>query len=257
MSNQEDFQYWVTSLEENIFWLRLNRLDKKNAFNPAVLDELGKILTEAKGNSEIRVMAISSTSDEFLSSGADIKWFMNVGENLGIEASRRIQEVFGMLEELPYPVIFATKGLNLTAGFELMLASDIVIAADNSKLGQIETRWALTPGGGGTQRLTRHVGVLKAKEIIYTAKIFDAKEAKEIGLVNHVVPVDQLDEKVRAIAQKIIAKTPNAIRDAKYLLNKSFYPAYEGFKEEQKIFGKRFGSGEPRQLFKDFVKKNE
>ncbi len=256
----EDIEFWSSQFDEQVeglFWLRLDRPEKKNAFNPQVVDELWEILEKCALNQEIRVMAISSTSDEFTSAGADIKWFYNLSRKEGKEVSQKVQRVFGKLELLPFPVIFAVKGLNLTAGFEVMVASDIIIAAQNAKMGQIEAKWALTPGGGGTQRLTRLVGILKARELIYTAKIIGAQEALSIGLVNHVVPLAELDAKVRELSEQMVERTQNCLKDAKHLINKAYYPQAKGFSEEQKIFGRRFGSGEPRASFSQFINRSK
>ena len=194
-----DFQFWQLSEEAGVFWLKIHRPDKKNAFNPQVVDELGKILVDLGKNPAVQILVLTTTQDEMFCAGADIEWFYGLGEPDGAMASIVAQDVFDLMEKVPFPVIASIKGLNLTAGFELMLACDMIIAADNAKFGQIETKYGLTPGGGGTQRLSRLVGPLKAREMIYTAKIISAEEALKIGLVNEVVPLADIDNRIRQI----------------------------------------------------------
>jgi len=253
----EEHKYWKTKLEDHIFWILLDRPDKKNAFSDKVGEELYKILEkDVEGNlDEVRVVVYGTTQDEMMCSGADLKWFNKLREASARQASINSQLVFEKFENLPVPVIAAVKGLNLTAGFELMLCADIIIAADNARFGQIETKYGLTPCGGGTQRLTRHVGPLKAKELIYTARIFGVEEAKEIGLVNHVVPLDELDDKVIEIANEMIDNSGRAIKLAKRLIQMGTYVSQQGFQAEGDAFADDFASKEPFKIFMEFFKK--
>ena len=249
-------KHWLTEIEDGIFWIKLNRPDKKNAFSDEVGLELYKILEEdVEGNLEnIRVVVLGTTQDEMFCSGADIAWFNTLNEPKGRQASINAQLVFDKFEKLPVPTIAAIKGLNLTAGFELMMCCDIIIAADNAKFGQIETKYGLTPCGGGTQRLVRYVGPLKAKELIFTARIFKAQEALDIGLVNYVVPLEQVDEKVREIANRMIKNSGRAIKLSKRLIHMGMYVSAQGFMMEGDAFADDFASKEPYQIFMEFFK---
>jgi enoyl-CoA hydratase len=253
----EEHKYWKTKLEDHIFWVLLNRPDKKNAFSDKVGEELYDILeNDVEDNlDEIRVVVYGTTQEDMFCSGADLSWFNKLNEQTARQASINSQLVFEKFENLPVPVIAAIKGMNLTAGFELMMCSDIIIAADNARFGQIETKYGLTPCGGGTQRLTRLVGPLKAKELIYTARIFDAQEAKEIGLVNHVVPLDELDDKVKEIANRMIKNSGRAIKLAKRLTQMGTYVSQQGFQAEGDAFAADFASKEPFKIFMEFFKK--
>jgi enoyl-CoA hydratase len=126
------------------------------------MEELDQFLDELQSNSKIRVLVLSSALDDIFTAGADISIFFKVyGGDVyqgALELSKETQRVFGKLESLPFPVISAVKGLNLTAGLEMSLCCDIIVAADNAKFGQIETKYGIIPGGGGTQRLIRLVG---------------------------------------------------------------------------------------------------
>jgi enoyl-CoA hydratase len=134
-----------------------------------------------------------------------------------------------------------------------MLCCDLIIAADNVKLGQIETRYALTPFGGGTQRLTRLVGPLRARELIYTARTIEADEAFRIGLVNEVVPLKDLDTRVREICRTIGKSTRRAIQRSKFLIEMATYVNDRGFSYESQIAGEDFASGEPLEKFMEFI----
>ena len=132
-------------------------------------------MDDLKSNSTVRVLVLSSVLDDIFTAGADIDGFLQMYEGdiykKGVDMSKKIQNAFDKIENLPFPVISAVKGLNLTAGFEMSMCCDLIIAADNAKFGQIETKFGIIPAGGGTQRLIRIVGPLKAKELIYTPYI--------------------------------------------------------------------------------------
>ncbi len=252
------YENWQVKREEDIFWMLLNRPDKKNAFNHAVVEELQQILIEIGQDETIRTAVLGTVMDEMFSSGADIETFGTLKTDQdGRQFSIQAQHVFREVERLPIPVIAAVRGLNLTAGFELMLCCDLIIAADNARFGQIETKYALTPFGGGTQRLTRLVGPLRARELIYTARTIDADEAFRIGLVNEVVPLQELDNRVREICRTIGKSTRRAIRRCKFLVEMATYVNDRGFAYESQIAGEDFASGEPAQKFMEFMKARE
>lgn len=251
------YKFWQIKLEDKIFWLYLNNLKKKNAFDIAVVNELEQIIeNEIKLNDKIRVLVITTSLDDVFTVGLDIKWLVTLEESKARVMTGKLQNLFSQFEKLPIPVIAAIKGLNLTAGFELMLCADIIIAADNAKFGQVETKWGMTPAAGATQRLIRLVGPMKAKELIYTAKIIDAKEALNIGLINELVPLAELDAKVKEIATMMVKNSGRAIALSKELIQMGIYSNEEGFKMEGKAFQERFSSGEPKQKLKEFLERS-
>jgi enoyl-CoA hydratase len=253
-----EYKYWILNIEDSgIAWLKINRMDKKNAFNRELVEELYKIYQLLGNNPVIRVLIIDTVDNNFFCSGADIEWFYNVGGKEGTEISIRSHEIFGFAEKLPFPVIAVVRGLCLTAGTEMIMACDMIYAADNAKIGQIETKWGLTPGGGGTQRLTWLVGPLKARELIYTAKVVDATEALKIGLVNDVIPLAEIETYIRNVCKQIIQNSARAIQAAKELINCAIYKSDRGFRLEETIFGADFQSGEPRERFSKFVGKSK
>jgi len=254
-----EHEYWLTKLENKIFWLYLNRPERKNAFDLAVADELYQILEEEveKDLENIRVLICTTSLDDFFTVGLDINWILTLDDEEAREMTRRLQVVFKKLEEIPIPVIAAIKGLNLTAGFELMLCADIIIAADNARFGQVETKYGLTPAAGATQRLIRLVGPLKAREIIYTARTLDAQEALQIGLINEVVSLADFDDKVKELAQMIVNNSSKAIAFCKSLIQKGIYENEKAFQAEGDAFYDLFSSGEPKEKFKAFLERKK
>jgi len=253
-----DYNFWLTKLEDGIFWLYLNNFKNKNAFDPSVVSELDHILeTKIKTNALIRVLIITSSLDDIFTVGLDIKWLVTLEESNSKDMTISLQKTFKKIEDLPIPVIAAIKGLNLTAGFELMLCADIIIAADNAKFGQVETKWGMTPAAGATQRLVRLIGPMKAKEIIYTAKIINAKEALRIGLINELVPLSDLEAKVKEIADLIVKNSGRAVALSKQLIQMGIYNSNDGFQMEGEAFQELFSSGEPKKKLAEFLKRSE
>ncbi|MHA2379960.1 MAG: enoyl-CoA hydratase/isomerase family protein [Candidatus Thorarchaeota archaeon] len=243
--------------EGQIVWFLLNRPEKRNAFNEEVAEEFSQFVDGLHSNSKIRVLVISTALDDIFTAGADIEGFFKIYEgdvyNAAFEQSKTVQTLFAKLESLPFPVISAVKGLNLTAGLEMSMCCDIIVAADNAKFGQIETKYGIVPGGGATQRLARFVGPLKARELIYTCDIIGAEEALQIGLVNMVVPLSDLEASVNDLCRKIIKNSKQAIMKSKSLINKAIYSNPEGFIGENEGFGEVFASGEPMERLSAFM----
>ena len=251
-----DYKFWLIKIENGIFWLYLNNPSKKNAFDIAVVNELEQILDdEIKPKSNIRVLVLTTSLDDIFTVGLDIKWLVTLNESKAGDMTRKLQNLFTRFEELPIPVIAAVKGLNLTAGFELMLCADIIIAADNAKFGQVETKWGMTPAAGATQRLIRLIGPMKAKELIYTSRIINASEALNIGLVNELVPLAELEHKVKELARMIIKNSGRAITLSKQLIQMGIYSNEKGFQMEGEAFQERFSSGEPKRKLKEFLER--
>ncbi|UCH04803.1 MAG: enoyl-CoA hydratase/isomerase family protein [Candidatus Thorarchaeota archaeon] len=255
----KQFSHWLVREEDEgqIVWLLLNRPDKRNAFNDEVVEELGHFLDGLRSNPNIRVLVISSALDDMFTAGADMEIFFKAYEgdvySEAVEISKRVQSVFSKLERMPFPVISAVKGINLTAGLEMSMCCDIIVAADNARFGQVETKYGIIPGGGGTQRLIRLVGPLKARELIYTCDIIGAEEALRIGLANMIVPLSDIEASVNELCRRIIANSRDAIARSKALIDKAIYVNQEGFAGENEGFGEVFASGEPMERLSAFM----
>lgn len=208
--------------KNGICFLTLNRPNVMNAFNFDLLLRLKKEIDEIRFRRDIRVVIITGSGDRAFCAGADLKERATMPEEKVKEFIYNIRNLFTEIENLPKPVIAAINGVALGGGTELALACDIRIASDNATMGLTETRLAIIPGAGGTQRLPRIVGIAKAKELIFTGRRISANEALDISLVNKVVPSGELLSECEKFATEILETGPIAIEQAKYAINKGF-----------------------------------
>ncbi|MCD6432344.1 enoyl-CoA hydratase/isomerase family protein [Candidatus Bathyarchaeota archaeon] len=214
------FQYVIYEKSERIATITLNRPDALNAFNKDVVEEILKALEDAKNDEKIRVVILTGAGEKAFSAGADIKTMKGFDALKARELSLMGEKLCTAIENFEKPVIAAINGYALGGGLEVAMACDLRIASDKAKMGQTEINIGLIPGWGGTQRLTRLIGKTKAKELVFTGKMIDAKTAERLGLVNMVVPADQFMETVRKFAMELAEKAPVALRIAKALINK-------------------------------------
>jgi len=213
------YEYLKIEQEINITTIILNRPQVRNILDSGILTELENNLTELENDAETKVIIITGT-DNFCA-GANIKELL---EKHPVEAetfSRLGHKVFNHIENMEKPVIAAVNGYALGGGCELAMACDIRIASENAKFGQPEVNLGLIPGFGGTQRLARLVGIGRAKELIFTGRIIDAKEAETMGLVNKVVKDGVLMEKTKEMAQVLAQKSSLILKTTKNLINKN------------------------------------
>ena len=234
--------------------IMLNRPEVRNALNRKMLHELGDALTELENDPQIRVIIIAGNKD--FCAGADIKE-MHAIKPVEIEAFCRWgHKVFDQLEGMGKPVIAAITGFALGGGCELALACDIRIAGEGAKFGQPEVNLGLIPGFGGTQRLSRLIGVAKAKEMILTGKIINAKEAESIGLVNRVVKDEELMIAAEEMAQVIAQKAPIAVKMAKTLINEN-QEITKGLEKEIEFFARCFATQDHLEGMNAFLEKRK
>lgn len=207
---------------EGIATIVINRPEKRNAINKETRLELLEIMEEIKGDKNIRVAILTGAGDKAFISGSDITELKEMTPlemyNFMTTLAQKLYTDFGNLD---IPVIAMINGLCVGGGCELAIACDIRIAADTAKFGQPEVLIGIIPGSGATQRLPRLIGMGKAKELIYTGSLIDAKEAERIGLVNKVVPQERLKEEVMSLARNIAEKSPVILRMAKKAINGS------------------------------------
>ncbi len=208
-------------VEENagIATLTLNRPEVMNSLNFTLLRALRDQIESFRFRRDLRVIIITGSGEKAFCSGADLKERATLNPDQVREYIYTIRNLFTSIEELNKPVIAAVNGIALGGGTELALASDIRIAASNASMGLTETRLAIIPGAGGTQRLPRLIGKGKAKELIFTGRRVDAREALDIGLVNIVCELQDLLEECRKMAAMICETGPVAIEQAKYAIN--------------------------------------
>jgi enoyl-CoA hydratase len=202
---------------EGIGIIKLNRPQRMNALSNEFLRELDLLIDDIKKDDEVRVLIITG-DEKFFAVGADINELAGVitpKDAHLIEAS----SILNKLENLEKPVIAAVSGPALGGGCELALACDIRIASENAIFGQPEIKIGVIPGGGGTQRLSRLIGLGKAKELLYTGDSIDAQEAYRIGLVNKLVPVESLMDEAKKMALKLLRQPGFALKIIKMVVN--------------------------------------
>ena len=192
----------------------MNRPEALNALNAQTLRELDAVLDQAREDEEIYVLVVTGAGRSFVA-GADIGEMSGFSAVEGKDFGALGNQVFAKLENLPKPSIAAVNGFALGGGCELAMACDIRLASEKAKFGQPETGLGITPGFGGTQRLPRIVGISKAMELILTAKVIKAEEAKAIGLVSEVYPAEELMPKAMELAQAICANAQIAVQESK------------------------------------------
>jgi enoyl-CoA hydratase len=193
--------------EAGIALVILNRPQALNALNLEMFSELDSLFDELKRNRQVRVVILTGEGDKAFAAGTDVNMMKGLHPSEVSERGLLVNRALGKIENFPYPVIAAVNGLALGGGCELAMACDIRIASTSAKFGQPEITLGIIPGGGGTQRLPRLIGISRAKELVYTGDIIDARRAWEIGLVNKVVPPEELLNEARQLAAKIAAKS--------------------------------------------------
>lgn len=237
--------------------ITINRPDKRNALNIKTREEGAALLDELRSDDSVGVVVITGAGDKAFIAGADI------GEFAGRTASMQRdvmtgRSLFTAIDTFPKPIIAMINGYCLGGGCELALACDLRIASENASFGQPEINLGIIPGGGGTQRLTRLVGEGKAMELILTGEIIDARTAFSIGLVNHVVPADQLASKTMEIANRIAEKGPIAVRLAKEAVKlASRSNLDEGLRREVDLFAICFSTEDKDEGVNAFLEKRK
>jgi len=216
--NLENVTYEV---KEDIGTITINRPQKKNALNRATRMELRKLLEEIRSSKELRILIITGAGQDAFIAGADIPEMKEMNQwDMMDNLSTLSQQLYTDFGNLEIPVIAMINGYCFGGGLELALACDIRIASEDASFGQPEIRLGIMPGGGATQRLPGLVGPAIAKELMFTGRIIDAQEALRIGLVNRVVPKDNLKEAIWELARDIAKKSPIALKLIKRSVNR-------------------------------------
>ena len=235
----------------------INRPDKLNALNIKTREEGAALLDELAQDDSVRVVVLTGAGEKSFVAGADIAEFE--GRTAHTQRSVMLsRSLFTALDSFPKPIIAMINGFCLGGGNELAMACDLRIASDKARFGQPEINLGIIPGGGGTQRLARLVGEGKAMEIILTGDMIDAATAHSIGLVNMVVPHEELEAKTMALAAKIAEKSPVALRMAKEAVKiASRSNLDEGLRREVDLFALCFASEDKEEGVAAFLEKRK
>ncbi len=242
--------------EDALAILTIDRPKALNAFNTKALHEVEQALRFLAHNSQLRALIVTGGGDKAFVAGADIAEMLNFTPNEAREFAGIGHRVFHIMESLSIPTIAAVNGFALGGGCELALCCDLIYASEKAKFGLPEVGLGVIPGFGGTQRLTRLVGRVRAKELIFTGRIIDAAKAKEIGLVLDVYPPAELLTRAREVASEMMKKGPLAIAQAKRVIEFGADGDLRSANElERQGFSMLFGSEDQREGMKAFLEK--
>ena len=209
----------IYQVDEGIATITFNRPKALNALNGALLVEFSSALDSVAADENIRVLVLTGAGEKSFVAGADLSELATFNSLSAKVFSQKGHAIIVKLQQLPIAVIAAVNGFALGGGTEIAIACDFIYASQNAKFGQPEINLGLIPGFGGTQRLPRLVGANMAKELIFTGKMISAAEAEKIGLVNRLLPPDQLMEEVMKTAREIASKGRVSLRAAKQAIN--------------------------------------
>lgn len=241
----------------NVYIIKITREKYLNSLNEEVLQELDRAIDIISKDEDIYVGIITGEGKTFVA-GADIAAMKDMSFKEGVEFSEYGNSIFRKIENCEKPIIAAINGFCLGGGLELAMSCDIRIASENAKFGQVEANLGIIPGFGGTQRLPRVVGIAKAKELIYTAQIIKAEEAKNIGLINRVTTKDLLLNECLEMANLIATKGQIALRYAKNAINNGYEMDIDRATNlESNLFGLCFASEDQEEGMSAFLEKRE
>jgi len=245
-------------IEDGIGIIKFNRPKVLNALNIDVLRELDGLLEEIRADEAVRVIILTGSGDKAFVAGADIPVMLPMNVQEGKEFAYMGQGLLHKMEEFEKPIIAAINGFALGGGTEISMACDIRIASEKAKFGQPEVKLGIIPGFGGTQRMPRLIGKGMAKWLIFSGQMINAEEALRIGLVEKVVPADQLMAEAKAMAAAIDAMSPTAVRLAKAAINHGLdVDMRTGNKFEAFAFGHCFSTDDQQEGMSAFVEKRQ
>ena len=252
-----ELQYVIFTRQDGIGWIQFNRPEKLNAVNPPVLRDLETALGFCEMDDAVRVVVLMGNEKAFVA-GADVKDMATREIKFAYELTDLTVRVQERLADLPKPTIAAISGYALGAGCELALCCDFRIAADNAVMGLPEITLGIIPGGGGTQRLPRLVGLAAATELILLGNTIKAEKAERIGLVNKIVPLDRVEDEARDLALQLMQRPFMALRAAKTAIHKGLNTSLkDGLRIEQDLFCMLFGTEDQKEGMSAFLEKRK
>ena len=248
------YENLIVERDEFIGTITIDRPKALNALNSAVLRELTAALREL--GESCRVIILTGSGDKAFVAGADIAEMVPMTPWSAREFAELGHVATALIEDLPCATIAAVNGYALGGGLELAVSCDLIYASDNAKMGQPEVNLGVTPGFGGTQRLVRLVGKIRAKELIFTGDMIDAQRAQQIGLCLEVLPRAELLPHCRKVAAKIASKGPLAVARAKRLVERGYdMPLRAANRQEAETFALLFDTEDRREGMLAFVEK--
>lgn len=253
-----EFEHVQVEIGDGIAVVRVNRPDKLNALNSALIAQLDDAFRALAADDAVHALVLTGAGEKAFVAGADIGELAQMDPIGGVRTSRQGQDAFRFLERMPKPVIGAINGFALGGGLELALACHVRLASENAKFGLPEVRLGIIPGYGGTVRLPRLVGKGRALELILTGEMIDAQEAYRIGLVNRVTPQAELLGAARELAAKIAANGPVALALALEAVEHGLTTtAEEAQRFESNLFGLLASTADMREGMGAFLEKRK
>lgn len=250
------FETILVETRGNVGLITLNRPDALNALSDALIAELGTALDTFEADDAIGAIVLTGSEKAF-AAGADIKE-MQARSWPDAYIEDFITDGWERVASCRKPVIAAVAGFALGGGCEVAMMCDFILAGDNAKFGQPEIKIGVTPGAGGSQRLTRAVGKSKSMEMCLTGRMMDAEEAERAGLVSRIIPVDELVEEAVKTAQQIAESSRPAAMMVKEQVNRAFETTLsEGVRYERRLFQSLFGTPDQREGMAAFVEKRK
>lgn len=254
----ENLENVKTELNDGILIVTIDRPKVLNALNAQTVDEIGRVFAEARDDESVRAVILTGGGEKAFVAGADINELARMTPVTGKATSERGQRVLSSIERFPKPVIGAINGFALGGGCELALACHMRIASEKAQLGLPEVTLGIIPGYGGTQRMARLLGKGKALELILSGERIGAAEAERIGLVNRVVPADQLMSTCEELARKIASRGPLAVQAAiEAVMSGSDMPFAEGQFLEATLFGLLASTDDMKEGMSAFLEKRQ
>ena len=250
-------EFVTYEVQDRVGIITITREKALNALNSQVLDELNEAF-DGVDLGEIRCLVLTGAGEKSFVAGADIGEMSNLSKSEGEAFGKKGNDLFRKIETFPIPVIAAVNGFALGGGCEISMSCDIRICSDNAVFGQPEVGLGITPGFGGTQRLARLVSPGMAKQLIYTARNIKADEAYRIGLVNKVVPAEELMPEALKMAAGIAANAPIAVRNCKKAINDGLQVDMDkAIVIEEKLFGDCFETEDQKAAMANFLEKDK
>ena len=251
------YQTLLTSLDNTILTVTINRPDKLNALSKNVFTDLNKVLDEINSNPEIKSAIITGAGSKAFVAGADISEFGGLSKTDAMALAKRGQDTFARIENSLKPIVAAVNGFALGGGCELAMSCHFRVASENAKFGQPEVNLGLIPGYGGTQRLVQLIGKGKAMELLMSAHMIDANEAKQLGLVNYVTTPETLLDHTKQLLSVINSKAPLAVAGCIKAANAVFDETKDGFAVEISEFGNSFDTEDMKEGTAAFLEKRK
>ena len=251
------YEFILYEKTDRVAWITLNRPEALNAQSDGLRAELVDALEQASDDEDVFVVVITGSGEKAFSAGADVAQYVTRVPSY-VVSQKYILRPFELIRNMTKPVVACVNGLALGAGCELMISCDIIIAAEDVKIGQTEVRVGLIPGGGGTQVLPRLVGEKKAKELIFTGRMISATEAMNLGIINQVVPREELREATQKLLDELLRNSPAIIGLAKIAINRSLeVPLQAGMSYERDLFALAFSYEDQKEGAKAFLEKRK